>query len=63
MANESFISIPSDLSDETVLRRVISVIVEKLDIAVGNKGVQDNSLETLKLEIISLSERIEELES
>lgn len=37
MTNQSIIAVPPDLSDQTVLRRFLSLLVERVDVAVGNR--------------------------
>lgn len=48
MANESIISIPPDLDDVVVLRRVLGKIVESLDIVVGTRANADKQYATQK---------------
>lgn len=63
MANESLIAMPADLSSPGALRRVISQIIEQLDIALGYRGADTYSTEqalidatsTLNLAIAELS--------
>ena len=38
MANASFITVPEDLTDPTALRTCLTRIIEKLDVAFGNRG-------------------------
>ena len=38
MTNQSIIAVPPDLSDQTVLRRFLSLLVERVDVAVGNRN-------------------------
>ena len=37
MTNQSIIAVPPDLSDQTVLRRFLSLLVERVDVAIGNR--------------------------
>ena len=59
MANQSLVAIPPDLSNQIVLRRVISSIVEQLDIIVGNKAVIDGSAYVEQKELIERAEQLQ----
>lgn len=66
MANSSLVSLPPDLSEETTLRRTLSLIIEQLDIVVGNKNEQSATtsatIAELRQQNTELKARIERLE-
>ncbi len=57
MANESFLSVPPNVEDPTVLRRFLSRLVEQVDISYGNRSGKDTSF----VEQQQLNEQSEEL--
>ncbi len=61
MANQSLVSLPTDLSDEVVLRRVLSLIIEQLDIALGNKEGATNVFSRQEAIIEELTKANDEL--
>lgn len=42
MANETFLVIPDDIADPEVLFDILTQIVERLDLILGNTGDSDN---------------------
>lgn len=62
MSNSSIVSLPPDLSDAVVLRRVLSVIIVRIDELLGtrdasNAAVNQNELESKVVELTALIEQ------
>ncbi len=59
MANQSFVSVPPNVDDPTVLRRFLSRLVEQVDVAFGNRAGEDTSY-VKQEQLLEASDSLEE---
>lgn len=63
MSNQSFVQIPTDLSDEVVLRRFLTTIVAQIDLISGNRAespfVLEAEQEDSTQDIVTLADNID----
>lgn len=65
MSNQSFVQVPTNLTDEIELRRVLTSIVEQIDLISGNRAESPFVLDSEQVQddtnIIALSDRLKDL--